>query len=77
MREDSPVLKVLRENPNADLVSCRWCGKKGHQADWRWFRWGANGFCSKSCFDLAIEAFDGGDKDWWKTKHIRGEAGLR
>ena len=69
MREDSPVLKALRENPNIDLVNCRWCGKEGHQMQWRWTKGGAHGFCSKSCQDKAKEQVQIGNNDWWKEYH--------
>ena len=62
MREDSPILKALREEPNLDLVSCRWCGKKGHQMEWRWFRWGAHGFCSNSCWEAAQREYENGSR---------------
>lgn len=60
---ESPVLRVFRENPNADLVYCRRCNKAGHQLEWRWFRWGANGFCSRKCFEESKELHKQG-KDW-------------
>lgn len=69
MRQDSPVLILLEENPNIDLVKCRWCGEEGHQMQWRWYKWGANGFCSKSCFDAANKAYNNGDKSWYKLYH--------
>jgi hypothetical protein len=69
MREDSPVLNALKENPNLDLVRCRWCGSQYHQAVGRFSEWGANGFCSRNCLDLATVEFESGNNDWWKTYH--------
>ncbi len=60
--EDSPVIQALKEDPNIDLVSCRRCGKKGHQMEWRWFRWGANGYCSKKCSEKAKEEYQSKQK---------------
>lgn len=53
----SPVLDALKKDPNLDLVSCRRCGKKYHQADLRFKPWGANGFCSDKCWREAKEEY--------------------
>ena len=57
MRKDSPVLQALEDDPNIDLVSCRKCGKKYHQMELRWFRWGANDYCSERCWKHAIKEY--------------------
>lgn len=66
---DSPVLRALEENPNGDLINCRWCGTVGHQRIWRWMNYGAGGFCSQECKDAAKEAYASGNLDWWKIYH--------
>lgn len=69
MREDSPVLNAIKNNPDTDLHPCRWCGTKYHMMTGRFTNWGANGFCSAGCKKNAEIEYDKGNKDWWKTYH--------